>query len=131
MSDISDLKRQKFALKRAALEARHKMVDELQESTDRVGHLVRNTAIIAGSLFAGYIVFRIIAGPEKASKKEQVAVQKAGAGAVRRTVRNRLKQRIIQEASLYLLGIARDQLIHYLTRKSQKNDDDIQQAARD
>lgn len=131
MNKISELEREKFALKRATVEARRKLIDQLHESGDRSEKLLRNSAIVAGSLMAGYLLFRLVSRPAKQSSVEPVPAQKASAGSVRRSVRNRLKQRVVQEASLYLLGIARDQLIHYLTRKAEKNDEDISQAGRD
>ncbi len=124
MSNFSELEAQKYALKRASVEARNQLLSELDESKQKTYELIKTTAIVSGSLAVGYLIYSLVrSGTQKEDKTEPV-VQARG---VRHTLRRRLKQRILQEASMFLLGVAKDELLKFLSSGKGKGNDDTEQ----
>ena len=60
MSKISDLRAQKYALKRASVEAKRQLISELDESKQKAADLIQTAAIVGGSLTVGYLIFKAL-----------------------------------------------------------------------
>jgi hypothetical protein len=121
MSKISDFRAQKYALKRASVEAKHQLISELDESKQKAADLLQTAAIVGGSLTVGYLIFRaLVSGRNKTVSEPKVAQ----AGVMRHAFRRRIKQRILQELTLYLLRIAKEELLKHLgSRREEDNND--------
>ena len=123
-SNFSDLRAQKYALKRASVEARNQLLSELDESRQKTNELLQTAAIVGGSLTVGYLVFRALTS---GGKKEDAGQKVMQAGVVRHAFRRRLKQRIFQEITMYLLGIAKAELLKHLGSRTEEGNNDTEQ----
>ena len=120
MTDLkSELRNQ---LSAATEEYRDEINEALKQVVDRIGRTGMNAIIISGSLLVSYLLYRGISGGSKKKKPKQeedsdsLEVQTY-------TMLDRMADKVLEQTLVFLLTLAKERLMEYLSELSQKNED--------
>ena len=102
---------------------------ELKAMTEKTERILTNALIIGGSLALTYILIRQFSGSKSKKKKgkgkpteEVETTADDGAGLVESSMIVQIGTKILNEATLILLDIAKEKLFEYLASRKQKNE---------
>jgi len=123
INDSMELKRQ---LLETSLEYKEEIREAFQAVMSRLGKTGVNALLISGSLAMSYLLYRAMATPVKTikRKKNNIAENEAQVVDVYQppTMIDKLADKILEQALLFLLSLAKQKLIEYLNDQSKKND---------
>lgn len=121
MSEISEqLKKQ---LSMATEEYKEDIQVALKDVANRMGKTGMNALIITGSLLISYLLYRGIAGPTKKKKKELEDGEEGAESGSTYNMLDRLADQVLEQTLVFLLNLAKERLIAYLTEISEEHED--------
>ena len=102
---------------------------ELKAMAEKTERIITNALIIGGTLALTYILIRQFSGskPKKKKAKEKLteeveSMAEEGADLVESSMIAQIGTKILNEATLILLDIAKEKLFEYLASRKQKNE---------
>ena len=121
MSESSELLKQELA--KSALKYKEDLKTGLDSVSKSIGQSGTTALIVTGSLLGGYLLYRLVSSDEptetkkrKKGSEEYVEIREVQAQAP--SVFEKMTAKIMEEALIFLLNLAKEKLIEYLETKN-------------
>ena len=122
---------QNSPIKQELLAASEKYKEDIRESLKNVGDSLGkngiNALVIGGSLVGGYMLYKFLSRNEKKIKLKKKPFDDEGQAQViyeeEPSLLEKLTEKILEEALVFLLSVAKDQLVLFLEKQFKTEDD--------